>query len=244
MAHIKDLWEAAPSAAFKQTYTYHNHTWRCKHAQGDAIDYVREAVAGGVLDIGISDHMPTPDGRWPEVRMALAEMPDYLTAIRDAQSAFPQARIRAGFECEYLHEHRHFFADELLGAQQLDYLILGMHYFPQGNQWPSSFAHLGDAESLRLYTKHAIAALESGLFSFVAHADIIGCSYAGRAWDENARSASHDLIQAAVDLKIPLEINGYGIRKKVDRLTAWITSALSVATVLGIGSRLRGNGHH
>ena len=69
-----------------------------------------------------------------------------------------------------------------------------------------------------LFTDHCIRAMETDLFDFVAHADLIGCSYDGMAWDHSAQSASRDLIQAAVNLGIPLEINGYGIRKE------WITS--------------------
>ena len=161
----------------------------------------------------MSDHMPTHDGRWSHVRMELDQMPDYIEAIRHAQRTFPEARIRAGLECEYLPEERSFYEDRFFGRYQLDYLVLGMHYYQVGDLWADGFSSLTDTEALRLFTNHCIFAMESGLFSFVAHADILGCSYAGKEWDKNAQAASQDLIQAAVDLHIPLEINGYGIRK-------------------------------
>ena len=50
---------------------YHSHTFRCKHAQGDAVDYVRVAYEGGAAVYVISDHAPIPDGSFSEVRMAL-----------------------------------------------------------------------------------------------------------------------------------------------------------------------------
>ncbi|MFL2750649.1 MAG: hypothetical protein ACJ0DI_14580 [bacterium] len=39
---------------------HHSHTFRCKHAQGDAVDYVRHAFQGGASVYGISDHSPIP----------------------------------------------------------------------------------------------------------------------------------------------------------------------------------------
>jgi histidinol-phosphatase (PHP family) len=57
--------------------------------------------------------------------------------------------------------------------------------------------------------------MESGLFSFIAHPDAFGIGY--KKWDENAVSCSADILSAASELGILLEINGYGLRKsKID----------------------------
>ena len=36
----------------------HNHTWRCKHADGAMDAYVEAALAGGITELGFSDHAP------------------------------------------------------------------------------------------------------------------------------------------------------------------------------------------
>ena len=72
---------------------HHSHTFRCKHAQGDAVDYVRHAFQGGASVYGISDHSPIPDGRYPEVRMAMEELDSYENAVRKAQSEFPEVKV-------------------------------------------------------------------------------------------------------------------------------------------------------
>ena len=56
---------------------------------------------------------------------------------------------------------------------------LGMRYHPTGTLWADGFSSLTDPDALRLFTSHRIQTTKSGLFAFVAHADIIGCSFAG-----------------------------------------------------------------
>ena len=96
---------------------HHSHTFRCKHAQGDAVDYVRHAFQGGASVYGISDHAPIPDGRYPEVRMAMEELDSYKNAVRKAQSEFPKVKVLLGMECEYFPEFHAFYEDELLGQR-------------------------------------------------------------------------------------------------------------------------------
>ena len=71
-----------------------NHQSSLSHSlqtcPGDAVDYVRHAFQGGASVYGISDHAPIPDGRYPEVRMAMEELDSYENAVRKAQSSFPK----------------------------------------------------------------------------------------------------------------------------------------------------------
>ena len=53
--------------------------------------------------------------------------------------------------------------------------------------------------------------MASGLFAFIAHPDLFGNAYL--RWDANAAACARDILQAAETLQIPLEINGYGLRK-------------------------------
>ncbi|MDP2791052.1 MAG: PHP domain-containing protein [Rectinemataceae bacterium] len=66
---------------------YHTHTFRCRHAEGDVVDYVAAAQKAGLEEIGFSDHCPHPDGRWRENRMDMADLPSYLEALAAARHA-------------------------------------------------------------------------------------------------------------------------------------------------------------
>mgnify|MGYP001310676999 FL=1 len=195
---------------------YHIHTFRCKHATGDVPDYVEAAIKKNVSVLGFSDHTPLPDGKWPHFRMGLSELESYVNAIEDAQKKYESApeqklTILKGMECEYADEYRGYYQEELLGKWGLDYLIAAGHFFPCDGSWISAHSCIKGKKELFAYTDHLIAAMSSGLFSFVAHPDLFGHSYL--SWDENAIACSHAILQAASDLRIPLEINGNGFRQ-------------------------------
>ncbi len=192
---------------------YHTHTFRCKHAEGDVIDYVRQAVAAGMSVLGMSDHTALPDDRWLRMRMAYSELPDYIEAINLARREYPELTILKGMECEWTPEYHAFFRDELLGEHDFDYLVLGCHYFPYNGTFISGHDDVVNARRLKAYAEFIISSMESGLFDFVAHPDLFGLSYLG--WDENAAAASRDILGAAEKLRLPLEINGYGLCQRI-----------------------------
>lgn len=197
---------------------YHTHTFRCKHAAGDVVDYAQAALTKGLQVLGMSDHTPLPDGAWPQIRMAWDELPGYLLAIGQARALYPDLTILAGMECEWSPEYHQFYENELLGRFGLDYLVLGCHFFPCQGEYLSSHGRIDTPKRLRAYARHLIRSMESGLFAFVAHPDLFGLTYL--KWDQNAKAASRDILQAAQDLKIPLEINGHGL------CNLWVETAL------------------
>lgn len=192
---------------------YHTHTFRCKHAEGDVIDYAQAAIKKGLDVLGITDHTPLPDERWLSMRMGSDELPGYVKAIELAQEKHEELTILKGMECEWAPEYNNFFSEKLLGEYNFDYLILGAHFFPYQGNFLSSHSGVYNTERLLAYTNYLIKSMESGLFAFVAHPDLFGLSYL--TWDENTISASRDILNAAQSLQIPLEINGYGLCKRI-----------------------------
>ncbi len=194
---------------------FHTHTYRCKHASGDVADYCQAALENGLSVLGMSDHTALPDHRWSNVRMEMEELPSYCSAIDQARVDFPELTIIKGMECEYADEYTSFYQDTLLGELQFDYLVGAAHYIPVGNSWKSSFGGIESAADLRTYANYMIQSIESGLFAFMSHPDLFGNSYL--SWDQEAIAASQDIFEAASALKVPLEINGLGMRRgKVD----------------------------
>ena len=189
---------------------YHTHTRRCKHADGTDTDYAEKARESGLDILGISDHTPLPDNRWLFVRMEMSELDDYLTEIEEAAENVFDVTILKGLECDWADEYKNYYREELLGIKNLDYLIGAVHWFPYHGDW----LYTGDIETpkhLKAFSDHIIESMESGIFSFIAHPDSFGIGY--KVWDENARSCAEDIITAARELCVILEINGYGLRK-------------------------------
>ncbi len=190
---------------------YHTHTFRCHHASGDAIDYARVAAKAGMVALGISDHVPLPDHRWQEVRMAMGEIDEYTDAIDAARAAVPELTILTGAECEYDPAYHSFFQDELIGRRGFHYLIGASHFIEVDGRWKGSFEGLTNARLLSSYARQCVRTMESGLFIGLAHPDLIGNSNA--EWTEDTRACAREICAAAAALRFPLELNSYGIRK-------------------------------
>jgi histidinol-phosphatase (PHP family) len=209
---------------------YHTHTYRCRHASGDVADYVAAAAAAGLAELGFSDHCPYPDGRWPENRMSMADLPGYLEALKEAKAlaaaeaaaatvspaataspAKPASpRIFAGLECEWGPEIEAFIREEFLGSCGLDYLVAGIHCYLHKGQWRDSY-EISRPSELVGFAETSCGAMESGLFSFLAHPDVF--CYNWMPWDENAASCARDILATSARTGVPVEINGYGFRK-------------------------------
>ena len=129
---------------------YHSHTYRCKHATGEVVEFLNAASEAGLEIFGVSDHVAFPDNRLPNVRMRYEELDDYVEAVRAAQRSVPQVQVLLGMECEYIQEFKNYLQDELLGKRQFDYLIGAGHYTPHKGEWLNSFTKLNCKPHLKL----------------------------------------------------------------------------------------------
>jgi len=198
---------------FSGRINFHTHTRLCKHADGEPIDYCREAVKQGVSVLGFSDHTPYPVKRWETVRMDVEQLPRYVEWIEAARLEFPQLRIIQGMECEYDPDYSNFFKEVLMGEYGCRYLIGAAHsYLSREGEWKGLYGYRMTDKDLRDYADYFVKALLSGLYLFMAHPDVFGVSYEG--WNAEADACCRDICRAAVDADMPLEINGYGLRKK------------------------------
>lgn len=203
---------------FGFTANWHSHTFRCKHAAGDVADYCAEAAKAGIKVLGISDHMPTRDGRWDRVRMDYASMPSYIEAIEKARREYPRLTLFKGLECEWCPEFgRGYYEDELKGKFGLDFIGAAPHSFKMDwgdEKWLNSFARgdwIDQKNWLVGYAKCVIDTVGTGLFNYLAHPDLIGCFCT--KWTAEAEAASRAIVQAARDAHMPIEINTSGFRK-------------------------------
>jgi histidinol-phosphatase (PHP family) len=143
--------------------------------------------------------------------MDMSELSGYCRAADEARRLYPRLRILKGMECEYDEKYAAYYQDELLGRLNFDYLIGSVHFFPCREGWRDAFWEIKDGNDLRLYARHFIATMQSGLFAFMAHPDLFATGYL--KWDSQSKECSAEMFEAAASLDMPLEINAGGLRK-------------------------------
>ena len=222
----------------KLLHSYHNHTFRCHHAEGTEREYIEEAIRCGVLTIGFSDHTPYPftNGFVSHSRMAINELESYVQTILDLKHAYrDEIDIRLGLEVEYYPE---FFEEwrKCVASFPFEYFLLGQHYIGNEYERHSSGATYQTKEDVAKYVDQIIAALEQQHFLYLAHPDLL--KFAPVTPDEVSfyTSEMHWLCRAVKAAGIPLEINLLGIAEKrwYPRLKFWeIAGKEGCVAVLG-----------
>ena len=191
-------------------YNYHTHTTRCHHAQDSDEEYIERAIEAGIKYLGFSDHAPFifPDGHEAFYCIEEKDCYEYVKTIRALADKYKdKIHISVGYEMEYYPEHFEAMLN-LARKSGAEYLILGQHCitheYPKG---PGSRGYTEDAELLREYVDNVVDAIESGVFSYVAHPDIV--HFGG---DEDAyRREMTRLCRVAKKHNTPLEINLQGL---------------------------------
>lgn len=193
----------------------HTHSFYCRHGKGTIAQFVDQAIDDGLKLLGFSEHCPLPDREYQKGnRMDYEELPAYEDDVR-VQMNRSDIRILLGAECDWLDDEESFYRDELLGVRGYDYLICSVHHMIDPGDGKEKFlqylSRMPVGHIIRyvdLYTD----ALRSGLFLFGCHPDLFLSAH--RKWDAEAKAASCDIIQCAIETGTPLEINDNGLRKK------------------------------
>jgi len=195
---------------FTERYNLHTHSFYCGHGIGTISDYCNEAERLGLEILGFSEHCPRPDSFMPQTRMPGDDMTLYEKDCREEgkRRAFT---IILGYECDYEGKHYSYY-DDLLATGRVDYLISGTHYIKRNRgEYVTPFVDRLTGDDLKTYRDEVVEAISSGLFSFIAHPDLFMAGY--EKWDKACEEIASDIVSAAIDNGIPLEVNGNGYVK-------------------------------
>ena len=194
---------------------YHTHTYRCGHAVGTELDYLKSALESKLTILGFSDHAPYPDGRLnssKDTRMDYSELQDYIDTVRYLQIKYKdKIKILIGLEIEY-DESVSSYYNYLLNYLSIDYLILGQHAFLSKGELVHTFS-LSSTDAYIDYALSISKALETDFFKFLAHPDLIFVN--NLPWDENCDKACEIIIESALKNDTILELNANGFRKGI-----------------------------
>ena len=188
---------------------YHAHTERCHHAVGTEESYILRAIDAGFTEFGFSDHTPYFLGDfYSDYRMEPDKLHDYVTTINSLRTKYAdKIKIYLGLEMEYYPQH---FEETLrfVLKEDIDYLILGQHF--TGNEYDGVYMQGAYAcldKYLKLYVNQVVEAVKTGLFTYIAHPDIIDFETSEPIYKEEMSK----ICIAAKEANLPLEINLNGL---------------------------------
>ena len=192
-------------------YNYHTHTERCHHASSRDEEFVLAAIEAGFDEIGFADHGPWPyeGGFVSHIRMTPDELKGYCDSIKALREKYrDKISIKLGLESEYFPKYFPWLKEKIR-EHGIDYLICGHHFCTDE---PGSIynGNITEKEEIENYKNDILAALDSGMYSYIAHPDIFLKGYP--SFDEKCEEASRAIISKAAETDTPLEYNLLGVK--------------------------------
>lgn len=188
---------------------YHSHTVRCNHATGTEEEYVRNAIIRGLKIFGFSDHTPQyfPGTYYSYMRMRPERLRDYCDAVLKLRREYAgQLEIPLGLEAEYYPGTWKELLSRLRDAG-IEYLIMGQHFLGNEENEPYTGRATADVHHLKQYCHQVMEGLDTGVFTYLAHPDLINFVGDRQVYRRHMR----ELARFARQADIPLELNLLGI---------------------------------
>jgi len=186
------------------------HT-RFSDGAGEPRDYAARAVAGGLSEIGISDHgpLPRPNDGW---RMELNQIAEYVRRVQEAQREFPSVKVRLALEMDFVPDIGEF-TRQLAAQQPWDYFLGSVHYIGEFNVDSRAEAWTGrDVEGVWLdYFDLWKQAARSGLYDTLAHPDLP--KKFGFYPKREMTAVYEDALREVKKTDVAIELSTAGLRK-------------------------------
>lgn len=182
----------------------HTHTARCKHAEGDVIDYARIAAACGLTAIATTDHGPFFDDRWSNFRMLWREVDDHIQAIEVARLDSP-INIIAGFEYEYVPDTTAQVLAFLHERMTVDLVLFGPHFVPRAGSYLNAYTDISGQRHAIDFLAYSSEAIDSDLFDIAAHPDLFTRFI--DAMEPQCETALRAFIEVCIGKQVACELN-------------------------------------
>lgn len=195
----------------------HVHTARCRHAEGEAAEYVAAAVKRGVTILGFSDHLPLPETFDSGYAMPREELPSYVAdvlAAREQAAASGGPEVLLGVESDWLPDHLDHVR-ELTEAFEFDFVVGSVHFLDGWAFDDPALRHRYDEwdpdELWARYFAELERAATSGLYDVMAHPDLVKKFCYAPTTDprEIYEAAAHAMAHSGV----AAEVSTAGLRK-------------------------------
>jgi histidinol-phosphatase (PHP family) len=231
------------------TIDYHTHNVRCGHAVGELEEYVQSAIAKGLTEIGLSDHMPLlhvdPATYYPEMAMPMEELPRYVEeCLRLKEKYRAQIAVKVGLEGDYIQGYEDRIA-RIVEDYPWDYVIGSVHFLGTWDVTDFRQVHNWEGQSvIAVYERYYDAvrqAAATGLYDYIGHIDAIK-RFGYRP--EEDKTALEDAALAAVrEHGLAIELNAAGIHTAAKEMYPSLRM-LKRARELGIPATFGSDAHH
>ncbi|RKP50143.1 histidinol-phosphatase HisJ [Cohnella endophytica] len=195
---------------------YHTHNYRCGHAVGELEEYVLSAIGKGMVQIGLSDHMPLVNltqEEHPDIAMPMEELPRYVEeCFRLKEKYKGTIDVRVGLEGDYIEGYEEQI-ERIANGFPWDYVIGSVHFlgtwdvtdFRQAGKWEGRSV-VGAYEQ---YFDAIQKAAATGLYDFIGHIDAIK-RFAPKPPEEDVTPLEEAALQAVKKHDIAFELNAAG----------------------------------
>ncbi|WP_020621074.1 histidinol-phosphatase HisJ [Paenibacillus daejeonensis] len=224
---------------------YHTHHARCGHAVGELEDYVKQGIAIGLDQIGLSDHMPLlhvdPATYYPEMAMPMAELDNYVEECFELKAKYSgQIDVRIGLEGDYIEGWERQI-EAIVNRYPWDYVIGSVHFL---GEWDiTDFRQTAGWEGrnpLQVYEQYYDAiqkAAATGFYDYIGHIDVV------KRFGFKPSEDVTELERAALDTvkrhDLAIELNASGLRTPCEEMfpsRRMLTYAREIGLPLTIGS--------
>ena len=187
---------------------YHTHTVRCGHVTGTEREYVEQAVRRGLKVLGFADHSPYlfDGGYVSPMRMRPEQTRGYCDEVRFLAKEYESdIKVLVGVEMEYYPKA---FARTIDWMKQFrfDHLLLGQHMPGTEPELAHCIIPSDDKGRFASFIDQMIEAVDTGLFTYVAHPDMYNFTGDRNYYLTQVRR----FCRKAADADIPLEFNLLG----------------------------------
>ncbi len=192
-----------------QKFNYHQHTYRCMHADLDMEDedYIQEYIKMGFEKVAFTDHCPEKNkvDKREHMRMPYLQKEEYLSSIKKLKEKYSnKIEIQTGYEAEYLPGEEENLKEL---KEETDKIILGQH-FVYGNNGNLKMFWEGNNSTpneVKRYADYVEKAMELGIPDIIAHPDLFLSGQ--EKFGEVEAQATHKICKAAEKYNVLLEIN-------------------------------------
>ncbi|MHB8894507.1 MAG: histidinol-phosphatase HisJ family protein [Candidatus Geothermincolia bacterium] len=224
---------------------YHIHTALCGHASGTLDELIEAAIARGLDEVGIADHLPLLYFEDPDLAMAPGELPLYVESVLEMKAKYEgRITVRLGIEADY-HPETQDERAKMLEGYPWDYVIGSVHIL---GDWvfddPRRLERYEGLDIDKFYVDYLRTVgdmVETGLYNTVGHADLAK-KFNYRA-DIDLEPCYREVLEKIKRAGICYEINTAGLRWPADEMypdPAFVRLAATIGVPVTLGSDAHG----
>jgi histidinol-phosphatase (PHP family) len=198
---------------------YHMHSVLCKHAEGEASEYVQAAFRKEIPEICFTDHAPAPGGYDAINRMELNQFPAYRELVAQVHTS-DNPTVLFGIEADY-YENCEEFLRKWLKEQKFDMVLGSIHYIGKwgfdGPEEIKTWETADVAGAWREYFKLVGKLADTRMYDVLAHPDLPK-KFGFRPSEKQQKEMVQPALDRIAAAGMGIELNTSGLRRPVKEI--------------------------